>query len=230
MLDLSRDTLLQILEGSPQFVMVLDESFTIVYLNRAQPGFSTEDFLGRNILDTLDESERGPAGEIYRKVLQDGLPRIREMFAPTGPGTSGRYRVSAARVEIGGRPHLLIQSTDTSSEWLREKSLDYLWQSSPLMMHALDADGRILDVSRAWTEKMEYTREEVLGRPVKEFLVPDSAAKVERDWDTFLGTSRIKDSARTFRRKAEHSIRNSIQQCCGIHPGIFSGLSVCFLM
>jgi PAS domain S-box-containing protein len=44
-----------------------------------------------------------------------------------------------------------------------------LYRSTPAMLHTLDADGHIQAVTDHWLQKLGYTREEVLGRPVTDF-------------------------------------------------------------
>jgi len=44
-----------------------------------------------------------------------------------------------------------------------------LYRSTPAMLHTLDADGCIVTVTEHWLQKMGYTRDEVIGRPITEF-------------------------------------------------------------
>lgn len=44
-----------------------------------------------------------------------------------------------------------------------------LYRSTPAILHTLDADGHIQTVTDHWLQKLGYTREEVLGRPVTDF-------------------------------------------------------------
>lgn len=50
-----------------------------------------------------------------------------------------------------------------------------LYEETPVMMHAIDAEGRIEMVSNLWLAALGYTREEVLGRPSTDFLTEESA-------------------------------------------------------
>lgn len=53
-----------------------------------------------------------------------------------------------------------------------------LYESTPALMHSVDAQGRVLSVSNRWLERLGYRREEVLGRSIDDFLTPDSARQV----------------------------------------------------
>jgi PAS domain S-box-containing protein len=45
-----------------------------------------------------------------------------------------------------------------------------LYRSTPAMLHTIDASGCIVTVTDHWLQKMGYTREEVLGRPIVDFF------------------------------------------------------------
>jgi PAS domain S-box-containing protein len=49
-----------------------------------------------------------------------------------------------------------------------------LYHQTPAMLHSIDVDGNILSISDFWAETMGYSREEVLGRPLTDFLTPES--------------------------------------------------------
>ncbi|HEY0138715.1 MAG TPA: PAS domain S-box protein, partial [Nannocystis sp.] len=49
-----------------------------------------------------------------------------------------------------------------------------LYRRLPVMMHSIDARGRLCDVNDLWQETMGYPREEVLGRASVEFLTEQS--------------------------------------------------------
>ena len=45
-----------------------------------------------------------------------------------------------------------------------------LYRSTPAMLHTVDGDGRIVTVTDHWLNKLGFQREEVLGRPVTDFM------------------------------------------------------------
>ncbi|MFP2904776.1 PAS domain S-box protein [Pyxidicoccus sp. 3LFB2] len=49
-----------------------------------------------------------------------------------------------------------------------------LYRSTPVMMHSIDREGRLISVSDFWLSTLGYTREEVLGRSSVEFMTPES--------------------------------------------------------
>ena len=45
-----------------------------------------------------------------------------------------------------------------------------LYRSTPAMLHTVDGDGNIVTVTDHWLQKLGYTREEVIGRPISDFF------------------------------------------------------------
>jgi len=49
-----------------------------------------------------------------------------------------------------------------------------LYRSTPAMLHTVDGDGNIVTITDHWLQKLGYQRDEVVGRPITDFLtVPD---------------------------------------------------------
>lgn len=53
-----------------------------------------------------------------------------------------------------------------------------LYESTPALMHSIDAAGRVLSVSDRWLERLGYRREEVIGRMLDDFLTPEASRQV----------------------------------------------------
>ncbi|RZL36755.1 MAG: PAS domain S-box protein [Rubrivivax sp.] len=53
-----------------------------------------------------------------------------------------------------------------------------LYESTPALMHSVDAQGRILSVSDRWLERLGYRREQVVGRVLDSFLTPESGRRL----------------------------------------------------
>lgn len=49
-----------------------------------------------------------------------------------------------------------------------------LYERTPAMMHTVGPDGRILSVSELWLERLGQTRDEVIGRRLRDFLTDDA--------------------------------------------------------
>lgn len=70
---------------------------------------------------------------------------------------------------LGGREAVIARLEDS------RQRLRALYGDSPLMLHSVDPSGRLLQVSRHWLQKLGYREDEVLGRPLTDFLTPGSA-------------------------------------------------------
>ena len=62
---------------------------------------------------------------------------------------------------------------ETSALARAERRYEDLYHSTPAMLHTVDPEGRLTDVSDRWLEKMGYQREEVIGRSILDFLNAD---------------------------------------------------------
>jgi diguanylate cyclase (GGDEF)-like protein/PAS domain S-box-containing protein len=58
---------------------------------------------------------------------------------------------------------------------INEERFRNLYTQTPAMLHSIDAKGRILSVSQLWLDTLGYREEQVVGRPLADFLTPDSA-------------------------------------------------------
>ncbi|MGH9657265.1 MAG: PAS domain S-box protein, partial [Bryobacteraceae bacterium] len=54
----------------------------------------------------------------------------------------------------------------------REERFQRLFEEAPVAYHEIDAEGRVCRVNRAECEMLGFRREEILGRPVWDFVVP----------------------------------------------------------
>jgi PAS domain S-box-containing protein len=73
-----------------------------------------------------------------------------------------------------------------------EEQFRALYRGTPLPLHALDPEGRIEHVSDAWIELLGYAREEVVGRPLINFLTEASARQlIQHDWPELLAAGAL---------------------------------------
>jgi len=70
-----------------------------------------------------------------------------------------------------------------------EERFRELYSKTPLPLHSLDEQGRLESVSDAWLVLLGYRREDVIGRPLINFLTERSARQMlNQDWPVLLGT------------------------------------------
>jgi PAS domain S-box-containing protein len=76
-----------------------------------------------------------------------------------------------------------------------EEQFRALYTRTPLPLHSLDMAGRIEHVTDAWLHLMGYERDEVIGRPLINFMTEPSARRaVQSDWPSLLQTGDLTDA------------------------------------
>ena len=87
---------------------------------------------------------------------------------------------------------------------LRESEQRYrsLYTRTPAMLHSIDPESRLLDVSDYWLEVLGYERHEVIGKKATEFLTEESRRHAETvSIPDFLKTGYARDISYQFRKK-----------------------------
>jgi diguanylate cyclase (GGDEF)-like protein/PAS domain S-box-containing protein len=80
----------------------------------------------------------------------------------------------------------LVNARATAIE--NEERVRRLYETTPAMMHSIDATGRLLSVSDRWLEVLGYRREDVIGRFSSEFLTEESRVKARTVLPEFFRT------------------------------------------
>ena len=77
----------------------------------------------------------------------------------------------------------IAEFSDREASALRssEERFRSLYRGTPLPLHSLDRDGRIDQVSDTWLVLTGYARLDVVGRPLSDFVTPDSAGRMLGD-------------------------------------------------
>jgi hypothetical protein len=74
----------------------------------------------------------------------------------------------------------LIQRKRVEEELRRsEERYRSLYNETPVMLHSIDHDGRLISVSNYWLDTLGYQREEVIGRRTTEYLTEESRRYAE---------------------------------------------------
>jgi PAS domain S-box-containing protein len=119
-----------------------------------------------------------------RQIREEHMPAFRrtgrldrvvvEFVAKAGEAVSMLATTIAESDEQGRFLHSLSVFSELSDyDQLHARYRDR-YQSTPAMLHTIDPDGRIRAVSDHWLEKMGYTREQVIGRSIIEFVTDES--------------------------------------------------------
>ncbi|MBA1276068.1 MHYT domain-containing protein [Stutzerimonas azotifigens] len=81
----------------------------------------------------------------------------------------------------------LIGEREAAALRQSEERFRALYSKTPLPLHSLDQDGRLEYVSDAWLELLGYGRDEVIGRPLVNFMTETSARQLlTHDWPRLM--------------------------------------------
>lgn len=165
-------------------VFVLDEAGRYLDANEAacaMTGYSREELLSMTAHDLVD------SGELAERPFQ--LPYLAEGGALSGVQRRIRRKDGAyveCETSVSGMPdgRILAITRDISERKryeaaLRESEARFraFYEKTPVMLHSIDADGRIVAASDYILDALGYEREEVLGKLSTDFLTPESAER-----------------------------------------------------
>ena len=71
-----------------------------------------------------------------------------------------------------------------------EERFRLLYEASPLPYQSLNADGRLIEVNPAWSEFLGYSKEDVLGKKISDFLDEAGSQAFETRFPRFLEIGR----------------------------------------
>ncbi|MFN3943329.1 MAG: PAS domain-containing protein [Allosphingosinicella sp.] len=164
----------------------IDGSWRIVELNAiAAFYFATpeSEAVGRTLWELAPGLLGTECETHYRQALADRTPT--EFVGPSARH-EGRWLEARIFPEHDG---LAVYLRDVTERMTLEASLqalvdertaelDALYQRTPTLLHSQSPEGRLISVSDRWLEFMGYdSRDEVIGRPIRDFM---TAASIER--------------------------------------------------
>lgn len=101
--------------------------------------------------------------------------------------------------------HLVSIAIEKSraDQYLRESEnrMRVLFENAPLAYQSLDVDGNILEVNALWLAQMGYTRDEVIGRFIGDFIKHDPNQAFEEKFPDFQQIDKVDDPVFTMQRK-----------------------------
>jgi PAS domain S-box-containing protein len=135
-------------------------------------GYAREEMIGRKPLEFVTD-------ETARRIQEEFRPALRrtgklEQKPVSFVAKSGEVVdcMSDAIIEYdpeGRFVHTIAMYAEVTDQARAAFKYRDLYRSTPAMLHTLDADGHIQTVTDHWLQKLGYTREEVLGRPITDF-------------------------------------------------------------
>jgi len=143
-------------------------------------GYTREELLSIGI-SAVHPEEMPKFLSFANSVYLDQYGWTGELTCLTKTGQVLSTEISASTVELDSRPCIVaivrdITERKRAEEALRESEERYrsLYQNTPVMMHSIDLNGRLVSVNDHWLKVLGYTRSEVIGRKSIEFLTEAS--------------------------------------------------------
>lgn len=133
---------------------------------------------------TLEARYRNAAGD-WRWLRSESQPRWGVDGAHIG------FIGVAYDVTIAKEAELRLQGLVEA----RTAELEALYRRTPTLLHSQSPDGRVISVSDKWLEFMGFSsRDEVIGRPIKDFMAAECWDAHEREhWPRLLSTGSFDD-------------------------------------
>ena len=193
------DTMSRVLDGLfqrlPIGLSMFDRELRLIQINQRMAsinGVPVDATLGRRLREIMP-AVADRVEPIVRSVFDSGeAVEGVEISAetPAEPGSRRHWIAGYLPIRLEG-PEIVavgatvIEVTDRreAEDALRASEARYrdLYLRTPAMMHSIDREGRLVDVSNTWLERMGYQREEVVGRRSVEFLTPESREYAVRE-------------------------------------------------
>ena len=125
-------------------------------------------------------------------LVAEGRPVPQWEARLPGAGGSRGVIVAGQPIEIDDKPCMMFTFMDLEPRHEAERELretreqteadfEALYTETPVALHALDAEGRIVAVSDRWLDLLQFDRQEVMGRPITAFMTPAAQALYHGD-------------------------------------------------
>lgn len=195
---------------SPAVAYIKDAEGRFVYINKIfkdRFNISAEALLGKTDYDWLPADIARAVSENDRQVLSTGKTSRVVEVVPTADGRKIEWLVLKFPIQTAsGRKLLGGVGIDITKQKQAERALQEsearfrdLFDDAPVAYHELDTENRLTRVNNTELAMLGYTAEEMVGRPVWDFIVEkkeDDAIPAE-----LAAELRLEATQRTFRRK-----------------------------
>ena len=143
-------------------------------------GYSYQELL-TTAISAIHPKEMPQLLKFAQTVFEQGSGWTNELTCLTKSGETLPAEISASAIEMGGRACLIALVRDIGERKraeikLRESEERYrtLYNQTPVMMHSIDRDGKLISVNDYWLQVLGYKREAVIGRMGTDFLTKAS--------------------------------------------------------
>lgn len=176
----SEAKLWSVLETVPDFIAQISSDGTIEFINRVFPGIGLEKLIGAKIYEFLRPHEYDRTRAAIQKILSTGEPEEIEVASNILGEKPLYYACRLAPVKDRESVNaLIVVARDITEHKKAEEELrlkktyfEQLFCNIPLGVAMIDAQDRIIDINKAFSDIFLYSPEEVKGRRINEVVVP----------------------------------------------------------
>ncbi len=198
----------QLFQRMPVMAAVLDAQGRFIEVSDKwveRTGCTSAELLGRS-------PEEIATPESARRIGEEHLPGFRRtgkldhvavgFTAKDGTPLELLMKARAICDDAGNQMYSIAVFFETSALARAERRYEDLYRSTPAMLHTIDPEGRITDVSNHWLDKLGYKREEVIGRSILDFLSAESGAASRERLKDIFDTGNLKNIPRQMVTKS----------------------------
>jgi len=164
-------------------------------------GYSREELFTKTWAEITHPDDLDKNLEFFDPLLKgekEGYQLEKRYIRKNGEIVPTILSVSALREASGRVESVLAFVQDISEQKQAEKALqeseDYyrrFFETAPLAYDSFDAEGHIIEVNQAWLDMFGYSRNEVIGKSLAEFLPPHHQASFYSEWPVWTAMGAI---------------------------------------
>ncbi len=216
---------LELLDALDAIVYVADlQTYELLYLNKKALELFGEG-IGYKCWKVLQTDQEGPCLFCTNDKLlnEDGTPAEPHVweFKNTINGEWWECRDRAIKWTDGRYVRMEIATNITESKRIKEQLQENfekyhtLYHNAPLPYQSLNEQGLVIDANPAWLRALGYTREEIIGKPIRDFLHPDWQPHFDMNFPEFKKRGYITDAQFKVRHKSGKYLDISVDGCIG---------------
>lgn len=212
-----------LMESLDSVVATVDCTGKFLYVNQRaaqQLGRPAGELTGKTLQDVFPEpAASGLLARLRTVIAEDRTLETVQEFGLQGQPGWYRTRAQPVHDRDGRAVAVLVNSTDIHELKAAQQALEELnrtlearvaertaevqdlYDNAPVGYHSLDAQGAIVRVNQTELDWLGYTREEMVGRPVTDFISPAALPAFQKNFPLFRRRGWVKDVDLEFVRK-----------------------------
>ncbi|MCX6575420.1 MAG: PAS domain S-box protein, partial [Candidatus Aminicenantes bacterium] len=204
-----------LVDNSKEIILIVNKIGKIIFANKKTLtafDYSQEEMAGKSIMHFLTrDSIKSALFALAQEFLGRPQPEM-EVRAKTKSGEIRYLRVvegSAPVYEKGKLTGVMISAIDVTEKRRTEEKLATsearfreLWDHAPAAYHTLDAGGMITAINQTGAKMLGYTKEEMVGKAIFEFILPEQRAEaIKRFQQKLSGQPILQEKNRIYVKK-----------------------------